>query len=157
MLAGEEWPAARFGTTETDLRLMWELKLHVSPEQWELWKTASWAAPYLATVENVQRLEDLPAYELVDEPAVENVRTMEDLPTYELVDEPTKERTPATQSEDSGHYAFSPDKRKEIVDEYREARNKRYIQNKNTWASHKHGICGKTLLSYEREFPEEKS
>ena len=141
MLAGQEWGAARFSTSEADLRLMWELKLHVSPEQWELWKTARWAAPYLATVENVQGLEDLPTYE----------------PPYELVDESTKERTPATQPKDSGHYAYPSGARKEIVERYREAQARGQVQNKEAWAQTKYQITRQTLLKYEKEFPEEQN
>ncbi len=57
-------------------------------------------------------------------------------------------------SADSGHFSYPPEKRREIVNAYREARRKGEINNKNSWAG-KHGITGKTLLAYEREFPEE--
>jgi len=57
--------------------------------------------------------------------------------------------------EDSGHYAYPPEKRREIVSEYRRARAAGDIGNKNSWALANHGISGKTLLKYEREFPKE--
>lgn len=56
---------------------------------------------------------------------------------------------------DSGHYAHSPAKRREIVTEYRRARSEREVENKDTWARAKFGISGKTLKSYEAEFPME--
>jgi hypothetical protein len=56
---------------------------------------------------------------------------------------------------DSGHYAHSAEKRKEIVKEHREARGKGQVSNKNAWAQSHYQISGRTLLNYEKEFPEE--
>lgn len=55
---------------------------------------------------------------------------------------------------DSGHYKYSPEDRRRIVEEYRLARKKSLVTNKDAWAKMRYDICGKTLLSYEREFPE---
>jgi hypothetical protein len=56
----------------------------------------------------------------------------------------------------SDHYAYpDPKKRLEIVKKYREAKKRGEIKNKNTWAECHYGISGRTLLEYEREFPEE--
>ena len=55
---------------------------------------------------------------------------------------------------DSGHYKYSPDKRREIVNEYRRARDNGEVLNKDRWARGRYFISGKTLLSYEDEFPE---
>lgn len=56
---------------------------------------------------------------------------------------------------DSGHFAHGPSKRLEIVRQYRREREARLVENKDRWAQFHHSITGKTLLSYEREFPEE--
>lgn len=56
---------------------------------------------------------------------------------------------------DSGHFYYGPSRRREIAREYRRARDAREFINKDSWAQSKYGITGKTLLSYEREFPEE--
>jgi len=61
---------------------------------------------------------------------------------------------PTRKTKDSGHYNYSPQGRKEIVEEYRAARATGNVTNKNAWAQ-LHGVSGKTLLKYEREFPEE--
>lgn len=55
---------------------------------------------------------------------------------------------------DSGHYKYSPEDRRRIVEEYRQARKKSLVTNKDAWAKMRYDICRKTLLSYEREFPE---
>jgi hypothetical protein len=55
---------------------------------------------------------------------------------------------------DSGHYKYSPAKRRDIAEEYRRARDSDEVWNKDGWAKMKYGISGKTLLSYEDEFPE---
>lgn len=57
---------------------------------------------------------------------------------------------------DSDHFAHRLNERREIVREYRKARAAGKITpNKNGWAQVHHQITGKTLLRYEREFPEE--
>jgi hypothetical protein len=55
---------------------------------------------------------------------------------------------------DSGHYAHPPDKRREIVLKYRQARSDGEVLNKDAWAR-RFGICSKTLSKYEKEFPVE--
>ena len=54
---------------------------------------------------------------------------------------------------ESDHYAYPRHKRREIVQEYRLAHRGGQIGNKDRWARARYGITGKTLLSYEREFP----
>ena len=54
---------------------------------------------------------------------------------------------------DSGHFNFSREKRRELVDWYRSDRDAGKVTTKAAWAENK-GICGKTLLAYEREFVE---
>ena len=54
---------------------------------------------------------------------------------------------------DSGHFNFAREKRREIVDRYRSDRDAGKVTTKAAWAENK-GICGKTLLAYEREFVE---
>jgi hypothetical protein len=55
----------------------------------------------------------------------------------------------------TGYFAHPLEKRKQIVNDFRVARAKGEVENKNAWAQSHHGITGKTLLSYEKEFPEE--
>jgi hypothetical protein len=57
---------------------------------------------------------------------------------------------------DSGHYKYGPEDRRRIVEEYRKVRREGRALNKQAWAHSKYDISGKTLLSYEREFPEEE-
>ena len=142
MLTGDEWETARFGTTEAELRLMWELKSNVSPEQWELWKTAQWAAPYLAMMDKVQRTEDLPSWEPSGVPS-------QDTPTQEAK-KPPKPR-------DSAHYSYPYEKREEIANTYRKAFAQGKIENQEAWAASKYNITARTLRNYLEEFPEEKS
>lgn len=56
--------------------------------------------------------------------------------------------------QDSEHYAYSPEKRRQIVEHYRTARKNGEIENKDTWADTNYGISRKTLWRYEQEFPE---
>jgi hypothetical protein len=55
---------------------------------------------------------------------------------------------------DSDRYAYSPRKRREIVQHYRAVRDSGLIENKDRWAHTNYNITGRTLLNYEREFPE---
>lgn len=57
-------------------------------------------------------------------------------------------------SRDSDHFAFSPEKRREIVQHYRAVRARGQVANKGGWAQANYNISGRTLLNYEREFPE---
>ena len=54
---------------------------------------------------------------------------------------------------DSGHYNFSRDMRQKLVNQYRSDRNLGKVTTKHAWAE-RTNICDKTLLKYEREFPE---
>jgi hypothetical protein len=55
---------------------------------------------------------------------------------------------------ESDRYAYSPRKRCEIVQHYRAVRDDGLVQNKDRWAQSNYNITGRTLLNYEREFPE---
>jgi len=57
---------------------------------------------------------------------------------------------------ESDHYAYPYEKRKAIVEHYREELKKGLIQNKQAWASIHYHISDRTLLNYEKEFPDEK-
>ena len=57
---------------------------------------------------------------------------------------------------ESDRYAYSPRKRREIVQHYRAVRDSGLIENKDRWAHSNYNITGRTLLNYEREFPEEE-
>ena len=54
----------------------------------------------------------------------------------------------------SERFAYSHDRRREIVERYRAARNRGEITNKDSWARSHFSISAKTLVRYEREFPE---
>ncbi|MBN1810633.1 MAG: hypothetical protein JXA14_02235 [Anaerolineae bacterium] len=56
--------------------------------------------------------------------------------------------------EDSDRYAFSRERRLEIVESYRAARARGEVANKDHWARSHFSISAKTLVRYEREFPE---
>ena len=58
---------------------------------------------------------------------------------------------------DSQHYAFSADRRREIVARFRAAWRNGQVANKEHWARANYSISAKTLLRYEREFPEENT
>jgi hypothetical protein len=55
---------------------------------------------------------------------------------------------------ESDRYAYSPRQRREIVQHYRAVRASGLIENKDRWAHSNYNITGRTLLNYEREFPE---
>ena len=55
---------------------------------------------------------------------------------------------------DNGHFAYPTEKRREIVQHYRQEKLNRNISNKDAWARSNHQISGRTLLNYEKEFPE---
>jgi hypothetical protein len=57
---------------------------------------------------------------------------------------------------DSDRYAYSPRKRREIVQHYRDVRDSGLIENKDRWAQSNYHISGRTLLNYAREFPEDQ-
>jgi hypothetical protein len=56
---------------------------------------------------------------------------------------------------DSGHFAYPPDERREIVEHFRADHRKGKILNKDSWAQSNYMISGKTLRRYEVEFPEQ--
>ena len=66
--------------------------------------------------------------------------------------EPSQDDMPA----ESDRYAYSPRKRWKIVQHYRAVRDRGLIENKDRWAQSNYNITGRTLLNYEREFPEEE-
>ena len=55
---------------------------------------------------------------------------------------------------ESDHYAYPRQRRREIVHHFRVARRRGEVQNKEGWARANYSISGRTLLNYEREFPE---
>jgi hypothetical protein len=56
----------------------------------------------------------------------------------------------------SDHYAHrDPERRRAIVEEYREAKSRGYVTNKDSWALAKHQITGRTLYNYEKEYDQE--
>ncbi len=55
---------------------------------------------------------------------------------------------------DSDRYAFSRERRLEIVECFRAARARGEVANKDHWARSQFSISAKTLMRYEREFPE---
>jgi hypothetical protein len=94
---------------------------------------------------------DAPGAEPIDPPADGAAP-----PTQPGIDPHMKKRStddPASRRE-TDHWAYKRAKRKQIVTEYRAARQRGEVANKGGWAS-KHGITGRTLLKYEKEFPEE--
>jgi len=52
---------------------------------------------------------------------------------------------------DSGHYAYSKEKRKEIVAEFKSASDAGQVTDRNFWALSKYGISGRTLRNYIKE------
>jgi hypothetical protein len=65
---------------------------------------------------------------------------------------PRRRRQPPTP--DSDRYAFSRERRMEIVEHFRAARARGEVSNKDYWARSHFNISAKTLVRYEREFPE---
>lgn len=55
------------------------------------------------------------------------------------------------------YYFYELEKRKKIVEEYRQLRDQGVITNKDAWARTNYKISGKTLKEYEDEFPREES
>jgi hypothetical protein len=65
--------------------------------------------------------------------------------------------TPFPRNDDDGesdHYAYPRQKRRDIARQFRLARKAGTVRNKEAWAQAHYNISGKTLLNYEREFPE---
>lgn len=54
------------------------------------------------------------------------------------------------------HFSYPYRKRQQIVEHYRDARSKGQIVNKDRWAQTNYRITSKTLLSYEREFQNQR-
>ncbi len=65
------------------------------------------------------------------------------------------EQGPAIRPE-TDHFAYPYRKRQQIVEHYRDARSKGQIVNKDRWAQTNYRITSKTLLSYEREFQDQR-
>jgi hypothetical protein len=70
------------------------------------------------------------------------------------LDAPTG-RGPVTRQE-TDHFAYPHCRRQQIVEHYRDARGKGQIVNKDRWAQVNYRITSKTLLSYEREFQDQR-
>jgi len=60
----------------------------------------------------------------------------------------------AETDQETDHFAYRQQQRLDIVNHYRAARNNGKVENKDSWARCQYGITGRTLLNYEREFPE---
>jgi glucan phosphoethanolaminetransferase (alkaline phosphatase superfamily) len=55
------------------------------------------------------------------------------------------------------YFAYDEAKRELIVNDYREARARGEVINKDSWARSKYNISGKTLKDYEDEFPKKET
>ena len=55
---------------------------------------------------------------------------------------------------ESNHFAYPPDKRREIVNKYRQEKASGHVISQNKWANHNYGISGRTLRNYELEIEE---
>ena len=64
-----------------------------------------------------------------------------------------RDSSPAKDPGDA-HFAYPPDTRREIVQQYRVDQRAGKVLNKDIWAQSKHSISSKTLKRYEEEFPE---
>jgi hypothetical protein len=62
------------------------------------------------------------------------------------------ELSAGTGQRDSGHFNYSPKKRREIVKAFRTARDLGSVENRDAWAQSNYNITGKTLSNYEKEF-----
>lgn len=54
---------------------------------------------------------------------------------------------------DSGHFAYSKNKQREIVEHFRRDKAAGLISDKDIWAKRKYQISGRTLKRYEDKFP----
>lgn len=63
-----------------------------------------------------------------------------------------EDRPNGNQARDSDHFAYPPEKRRQIVEHYWADRAQGKITTRDAWAKTKYGISGKTLLRYEKEF-----
>ena len=55
---------------------------------------------------------------------------------------------------ETDHYAYPEERRKELVEKYREAKKRGRIANKEAWVYSKAGVNVRTFLNWENEFPE---
>ena len=55
---------------------------------------------------------------------------------------------------DSDHYAYPEERRKELVEKYREAKKRGQVSNKERWIKSKASVNVRTFLNWEKEFPE---
>jgi hypothetical protein len=67
---------------------------------------------------------------------------------------PKPRRRRRISTRDSDRYAFARQRRLEIVEHFRAARARGEVANKDHWARSHFNISAKTLVRYEREFPE---
>lgn len=90
---------------------------------------------------------------------VESAKAMQNLhagpdPATPSAAAPVEKKAHRPKNPRHGGFALSPEKRKVIVDEYRQAKNKGEVENMDGWAKMR-GITGRTLREYLKEFPEE--
>lgn len=95
-----------------------------------------------------------------------NLRPFRNLSLYDAEGRlPRGSATPAAGAEaseadesgtESAHYAFPRQKRRQIVEDYFQARDSRLVTNKDQWAWTRHNISGRTLSRYEREYLAER-
>lgn len=55
---------------------------------------------------------------------------------------------------DTGHHAFPPERRRELVETFRIARQRGKVSNKRAWAKSNYGISLPTLNKYLKEWPD---
>lgn len=62
----------------------------------------------------------------------------------------------AQSPKDSGHFHYPPEMRRQIVLHYRKDKALGRVAMKEQWAQNHYNMTGRTLLSYEKEFPPER-
>jgi len=55
---------------------------------------------------------------------------------------------------DSDHYAYPEERRRELVEKYREAKKNGRVSNKERWIKSRASVNVRTFLNWEKEFPE---
>ena len=60
-----------------------------------------------------------------------------------------------SEARETDHFAYPENERRDIVQQYRAARERGEVQNKERWARANYNISARTLLNYEHEFREE--
>jgi hypothetical protein len=77
-------------------------------------------------------------------------------PGIPTVDQSAMQPNASDEIKDTDRFAHPRHRRLEIVRDYWAARERGQIQNKDSWARSRYHISGKTLLSYEREFQDQR-